>query len=162
MRLRTVAEVERRTHTDSPHKGPVTRRWFPFDDVILSVCGNLENIHKSDVEVTFELYVHFRCLQVLYLKWTTFTKYCLTQIYCERQYIVNFMGLVGIVNANVYKTESFFTYLGHGKLSQFLTLLYAVICIVVFCCAGQETLFEASFICECQSVYHLRRWEHNT
>ena len=57
---------------------------------------------------------------------TTFTKYCFAQwisklpgsfeIHWVRQYLINFMGLVGIVNANVYKTEPIFTGLGHGKL----------------------------------------------
>ena len=35
----------------------------------------------------------------------------------RRQYMVNFTGLVGVNNAIVYKTESIFTGLGHGKLS---------------------------------------------
>ena len=34
-----------------------------------------------------------------------------------RQYLVNFKGLAGIINATVYKTEPIFTSLGHGKLS---------------------------------------------
>ena len=43
---------------------------------------------------------------------TTFTKYCLTwnPLSILRQYLVNFMGLMGIINTTVYKTE-------HGKLS---------------------------------------------
>ena len=55
---------------------------------------------------------------------TTFTKYSLTQwiwklresfeIIWVRQYYVNFMGLSGIVNTTVYKTEPNFTGLGHG------------------------------------------------
>ena len=63
---------------------------------------------------------------------TTFTKYCLTQgiskfhgsfeIHWVRQHLVNFMNLATIVNTTVYKTESIFTGLGHGKLSWFLTL----------------------------------------
>ena len=63
---------------------------------------------------------------------TTFTKYCLTQwiskfprsfeIQWVRQYLVNFTGLVGIVNVTVYKTGPIFTGLGHGKLSWLLTL----------------------------------------
>ena len=58
---------------------------------------------------------------------TTFNKYCLTQwiskllgsfeILWVRQYLVNFMGLAGIVYTTVYKTEPIFTGLGHGKLS---------------------------------------------
>ena len=36
--------------------------------------------------------------------------------------LVNSMGLVGIVNAAVYDTETIFTCLRHGKLSWFLTL----------------------------------------
>ena len=62
-----------------------------------------------------------------------FTKYCLTQrisklprsfeIHWVRQYLVNCLGLMGIVNATVYKTELIFTGLGLGKLSYFLTLI---------------------------------------
>ena len=44
------------------------------------------------------------------------------EIHRVRQYLGNFTGLAGRVNANVYKTESIFTGLGHGKLSQFLAL----------------------------------------
>ena len=62
----------------------------------------------------------------------TFTKYCLTQwiskvpgsyeIHWVRQYLVNFTGLVGIVNTTVYKTKPIFIGLGHGKLFWFVTL----------------------------------------
>ena len=38
-----------------------------------------------------------------------------------RQYLVNSMGLVGKVNAAVYKTETIFTALAFGKFSQFFT-----------------------------------------
>ena len=44
------------------------------------------------------------------------------KIYQLRQYLVNFMGLAGVVHATVYKTEQIFTGLGHGKLFYFLTL----------------------------------------
>ena len=57
---------------------------------------------------------------------TTFTKFCLTQwisklpgsfvIHWVRQYLVNFMGLAGIANATVYKTEPIFSGLGYGEL----------------------------------------------
>ena len=60
----------------------------------------------------------------------TFTKYCLTQwilklpgsfeIHWERQYHANVMGLEGIVNTTVYKTEPIITGLGYGKMSKFL------------------------------------------
>ena len=56
---------------------------------------------------------------------TTFTKYCLTQwfsklprsfeIHRVRQYLVNLKGLVGIVNAAIYKTVTIFTSLRHGN-----------------------------------------------
>ena len=52
---------------------------------------------------------------------TTLTKYCLTQwiskLHWVRQYLVNIMGLMDIVNATVYKTEPNFTGLGLGHLS---------------------------------------------
>ena len=39
------------------------------------------------------------------------------EIHWVRQYLVDFIGLAGIVNATVYKTEPIITGLGHGKLS---------------------------------------------
>ena len=39
------------------------------------------------------------------------------EIHWVRQYLINFMGLVGRVNTTVYKTEPIFTGHGHGKLS---------------------------------------------
>ena len=55
---------------------------------------------------------------------TTFTEYCITQwiselhgsfeIHWVKQYLVNFTGLLGIVNANVYMTERILTGLWHG------------------------------------------------
>ena len=53
---------------------------------------------------------------------TTFTEhaeYCpgSFEIHRVRQYLVNFMGLAGIVNANVYNTEPIFTGLRDGRLS---------------------------------------------
>ena len=57
---------------------------------------------------------------------TTFTKYCLThwisklprsfEIHRIRQYLVNFTGLVGIVNTTIYKTEPS---LRHGNCPNF-------------------------------------------
>ena len=38
------------------------------------------------------------------------------EIHRVRQYLENFTGLAGIINANVYKTESIFTGIRHGKL----------------------------------------------
>ena len=51
---------------------------------------------------------------------STFTKYCRTLwISTEkgRQYLLNFMGLVGIVYATVYQTKPISTGLWHGKLA---------------------------------------------
>ena len=40
---------------DSPHKGPVTRKMFPFDDVILSLKGVLyHSLRKADFD-TYEI-----------------------------------------------------------------------------------------------------------
>ena len=90
------------------------------------------NIYRSDIQVTFELDGHFRCLHVLCSNKTTFTNYCLTQwipklpgsfeIYWVRQYLVNITVPVGILNATVYKTEPIFTGLRPDKLSKLLTL----------------------------------------
>ena len=100
-------------------------------------CHNWGNIYRSDVQVTFGLYVYFRCLRLFQMRSfipnkTTFTEYCLTQwiskllgsfeFHWVRQYLVNFTNVAGTVNVNVYKTKPIFTGLGHGKLS-ILTLL---------------------------------------
>ena len=70
--------------------------------------------------------VHFRCLHAFYYKKDTFKKYCLIQwlpklpgsfeIHLVKQYQVNLMGIVGIVNTKVYKTKPILTGLGHGEL----------------------------------------------
>ena len=80
-------------------------------------------IYRSAVQVTLELYGHSRSF---ILNKTTFTKYCITQwisklrgsfeIHWVRQYLLDFMGLVEIVNAIVYKNEPIVTGLGHRKL----------------------------------------------
>ena len=87
----------------------------------------------SDAQVTFELCGHFRCYSSFIRNKTTFTRYCLTQcisklrksfeIHWVGLYLTNFTDLACIANITVYKTESVFTGLGHGNLSQFLTLL---------------------------------------
>ena len=71
---------------------------------------------------------------------TTFTRYCLTQwisklrksfeIHWVGQYLTNFTDLACIANITVYKTEPVFTGLGHGNLSQFLTLM--MMCLFFF------------------------------
>ena len=87
-----------------------------------------KNIYRSKLQDTFELYGHFQMfVGPLFKKKKPFTKYCLTQwisklpgsfeIHWVRQYLVNCMGLAGIVNATVYKSEPIFTGFGHGKLS---------------------------------------------
>ena len=43
--------------------------WWYIRRNILHCKENRKNIDRSDVKVTFELYGHFRCLQVLYSKW---------------------------------------------------------------------------------------------
>ena len=82
--------------------------------------SKFKNIYRYDVPVTFELYSHFMCFRSFtgphrsfILNETRFTKYCVTQwisnlpgvfmveIHLIRQYLVNFMGLSGIVNENV-------------------------------------------------------------
>ena len=90
----------------------------------VSMSNIRKNIYMSFVQATFELYCHFRCLQVLYSKLNYITKYWLTQriskLPCSlksTEYPINFTGLVDIANAIVYKTEPIFTSLQHGKLS---------------------------------------------
>ena len=36
---------------------------------IISVSNTRKNTYRSDIQVTFDLYSHFRCLQIFYSKW---------------------------------------------------------------------------------------------
>ena len=92
-----------------------------------------KNSYRSDVQVTFELYGHFRSFIP---KKITFTKYSLTkwisklpgsfEIHWVGQYLANSIGLVGKGNATVYKTKPIFTSLRHDRLSWFSTLLLSL------------------------------------
>ena len=65
----------------------------------VSVSNFRENIYRSDAQVTFELYGHFKCLQSIIPNKTIYTKYCFTEwiskllggfeIHWVRQYLVN-------------------------------------------------------------------------
>ena len=57
------------------------------------------------------------------------------------QYLVNFTGLAGIVNATVYKTEPIFTGLRHGKLSSFLTLQYGGVVSIQYMYIGYSIFY---------------------
>ena len=71
----------------------------------IAVSKIRENIYRSDVKVTFELYGHFKMFTGP--NKAIFTKYCLTQqilklpgifeIHWVRQNLVNSMGLAGIL-----------------------------------------------------------------
>ena len=77
-------------------------------------CQKLEKNYWSDLQVTAERYGHFG----FFIPSTTnFTKYGITQwisqlhgsfeIHSVRQNPVHYMGLVGIVDTTVYKTDQF-------------------------------------------------------
>ena len=93
--------------------------------------------YKSNVLVTFEFTVISGLYRYFIPNKTTFTKYCLTQwisklpgsfeFHWVRQSVENFTGLVGIINAPVYKTEPIFTGLGHGQWSYCLFALKALL-----------------------------------
>ena len=48
--LAFVKGIHRRP-VNSPHKGPVTRKMFPFDDVIMFFVVNLNKLSKRAVEL---------------------------------------------------------------------------------------------------------------
>ena len=93
-------------------------------------------IREISIDPTYQLLLSLVVVLHVYKSFipnkTVFAKYCLTQwisklsrsfeVHWVRQYQVNFMCLVGIVCATVYKTKPNFTGLEHGKLSWFLTL----------------------------------------
>ena len=84
---------------------------------------------------TYKLLLSFTVISDVYRSFiqnkTTFTKYCLIQwmpkllrsfdIHWRRQYLVNFMGLVGIVNATVNKTKPIFAGLRRANFLIFNT-----------------------------------------
>ena len=91
----------------------------------------VSKIRKIFIGPTYKLLLSFTvildvCISFISNK-TTFDKYCLTQwipklpgsfeTHWVRQPLANFMGLAGIVNTIVYKTDPIFTVLGHTKLS---------------------------------------------
>ena len=95
--------------------------------VYISTCSLFPK-HSECLQVRHPSYFWALWLiQVFMWNKTMFTKYCLTQWLSKlpgsfenhwlRQYLVNLMGLVGMVNATVYETEPIMTVLGHGKLS---------------------------------------------
>ena len=79
----------------------------------------------------YKLHLSFMAISNVYRPFienkTTFTKSCLTQwisklprsieIHWVKQFLVNFVGLAGIVNATLYKAEPIFAGLRHGKFS---------------------------------------------
>ena len=48
----------------SPHKGPVTRKMFPFDDVIMELVGFLHNNHLIPMVMTFEYHPYDRNVNI--------------------------------------------------------------------------------------------------
>ena len=80
---------------------------------VFTVSKIRKNIYRSDIQITFELYAHFRCLHVFIPNKST---YCLTpwiskltrsfEIHGARQYLINFTDLAGTVNVTVSKTKA--------------------------------------------------------
>ena len=112
-------------------------RRLHFSGLVQYCSIQCKKLGKILTGLTYKLLSSFMVISDVYRSFTqnktTFTEYFLTQwisklpgsfeIHWVKQYLVNFMALVDIVNATVYKTESIFTGLGHGKLSQFITLI---------------------------------------
>ena len=129
------------------HDAHVTPRyWFlllpdaclerPHNSVVASnklhQCHKLEkNIYRSDVHVTFEVYL-FTVISNVYRSFIP-NRNCIYEVLSYsvdfkaprelwnplRHYLVIFTGPAGIVNATVYKTEPNFPGLGHVKLTTF-------------------------------------------
>ena len=97
-------------------------------NLIPDQCQNLGKIFTGP---TYKLLLSFMFISNLEMftgqNKTTYSKYCLIQwiskfprsfeIHWVRQNLVNFTGLVGMVNTTVDKTEPIFPGLWHGKLS---------------------------------------------
>ena len=83
------------------------------------VCNQYLKIGKIFTGLMYKLLLSFKVISDVYMSLipntciTTFTKYFLLprsfEIHWVRQYLVNFMVLVGIVNATVYRAEPIFT-----------------------------------------------------
>ena len=113
--------------------------------VVISVSKIRINIYRSDIQLIFQLYGISYVYRSFVWNKTTFIKYCLTQwnsklprsfeIHKVRQYLFDFMGLVGRVNATVYKTKPIFTGLRHGKLSWFFATVISSVVTPTNCCS---------------------------
>ena len=52
-------------HMDTPHKGPVTRKMFPFDDIIMTICcsSSLFKCHQQNI---YTIYTHITDIHQMY------------------------------------------------------------------------------------------------
>ena len=65
MSLAFVRGIQRRP-VNSPHKGPVTRKMFPFDDIIMSMCLNTMRSRQNGRHFTDN---SFKCVFLNEVKW---------------------------------------------------------------------------------------------
>ena len=87
-----------------------------------------KKIYRSNIQLLLSFTVILDVYRPIIPNKTTFTKHCLTQwiskllrsfkIHWVRQWLVNFCGLVGIVNATVYNTKPIS---GRANCPNFLT-----------------------------------------
>ena len=111
----------------------------------VKLCASFQS-HRWITGPTHKLPLSFTAISdvtgpLFEIKLHVYTRYCLTQrisklcesfeIHWVRQYLTNFTDMACIANITVYKSEPVFTGLGHGNLSEFLTLLI-VICFSLF------------------------------
>ena len=106
---------------NSPHKGPVTRKMFPFEDVIMSLCGNDSDIigqmpfPKMANQILFQIivthkssYCFLAATKQLY-KWY-FPSVCLSvrlsvtpfSPCSHHRIIMKFSGVITMVKSDVY------------------------------------------------------------
>ena len=101
-----------------------------------------KNIYRSNIELLLKLTIISDVYRSFTWNKTIFTMYCLTQwiskalrsfgIHWLRQYLENFMGLVGIVNATVSRLSQFSQVLGMANYPSFKHCIHTEIKYIFF------------------------------
>ena len=144
---------------NSPHKRPVTRKMFPFDDAIME-------FHSSRATCLINLYCIcwycWNCFNIIYVVFGKRMVFCLGHLFCFIQTIVawwrQLTSLANIVN-RIHRSEmstkaqSFSFKKIHLKTSS-AKLLYFFLCLIVLTMAF-------IFGVDDNGLYFTSQWRHN-
>ena len=99
---------------NSPHKWPVTRKMFPFDDVIMSYpIMTSPTSHQRHDSVRYRLDLNQYVAQVRMAKFIQFVMYSLTFRFCQRLWSPECLVQNIVWFFFIYKWEFFFRVAGH-------------------------------------------------